>query len=270
MLQFSPIFMTPGYTKHHKNQMIQFSLIFMTPGNTKLHYNQMLLFSLIFMTPGNTKLHYNKMLQFSLIFNPGYMKHHKNQMLQFSLIFMTPGTRNFTKIKCFYFLWFSWPRVHKTSQKSNASIFSNCHDPGYTKHHKNQILQFSPIFQAWALESNQFPLLLLLAFLSSTRFAATCAFVGYRATKIGLWEIQISPGYLFLERKPPHLGVFYTVKWERPQGKEGFSLGISNLGWFGFLKAQFWWHGILQRHRLPGSGLNSKGEEEKKLELVKF
>ena len=156
--------MTPGYTKHHKNQMLQFFLIFMTPGNTKLHYNQMLLFSLIFMTPGNTKLHYNKMLQFSLIFNPGYMKHHKNQMLQFSLIFMTPGTRNFTKIKCFYFLWFSWPRVHKTSKKSNASIFSNCHDPGYKKHHKNQILQFSPIFQAWALESNQFPLLLLLAF----------------------------------------------------------------------------------------------------------
>ena len=83
MLQFSPIFMTPGYTKHHKNQMLQFFLIFMTPGNTKLHYNQMLLFSLIFMTPGNTKLHYNKMLQFSLIFNPGYMKHHKNQILIF-------------------------------------------------------------------------------------------------------------------------------------------------------------------------------------------
>ena len=135
---------------------------------------------------------------------------------------MTPGTQNFTKIKCFNFLQFSWPRVHETSQKSNPSIFSNCHDPGYTKHHKNQILQFSPIFQALALESNQFPLLLLLAFLSSTRFAATCAFVGYRATKIGLWEIQISPGYLFLERKPPHLGVFYTVKWERPQGKDLF------------------------------------------------
>ena len=130
--------------------------------------------------------------------------------------------RNFTKIKCFDFLWFSWPRVHKTSQKYNPSIFSNYHDPGYTKHHKNQILQFSPVFQALALESNQFPLLLLLAFLSSTRFAATCAFVGYRATKIGLWEIQISPGYLFLERKPPHLGVFYTVKWERPQGKDLF------------------------------------------------
>ena len=78
--------------------------------------------------------------------DPGYTKLHKNQMLQFSLIFMTPGTRNLTKIKCFNFLQLSWPRVHETSQKSNASIFSNFYDPGYTKPHKNQILQFSLIF----------------------------------------------------------------------------------------------------------------------------
>ena len=58
--------------------------------------------------------------------------------------------------------------------------------------------------------------------------------------------------------KGPYLGVFPILQYKRPQGEEVFFLGISNLGWFGFLKAQFWWHGILQRHRLPRSGLNSK------------
>ena len=80
-------------------------------------------------------------------------------------IFMTPSTQKFTKIKYFNFLQFSWPRVHETSLKSNASIFSNFHDPvhetslksnasifsnfhdpWYTKLKKNQVLQFFPIF----------------------------------------------------------------------------------------------------------------------------
>ena len=135
------------------------------------------------MTPRYTKLHKNKILQFSQIFmNPCTWNFTKNQMLEFSPIFMTPGTGNFTKIKCFNFLQISWTRVHETSQKSNASIFSKFHDPRYTKLHKNQMLQFSPIFMtnstwnitksdpcfspfwASALESNQFPVLLLLAF----------------------------------------------------------------------------------------------------------
>ena len=38
---------------------------------------------------------------------------------------MTPGKQNYTKIWHFNFLQFSWPRVHKISQKSDASIFSN-------------------------------------------------------------------------------------------------------------------------------------------------
>ena len=47
----------------------------------------------------------------------------------FSQSFMTPGTRNFTKIKHSNFLEFSWPRVQEISQKSNASIFLNFHEP---------------------------------------------------------------------------------------------------------------------------------------------
>ena len=49
-----------------------------------------------------------------------------HDMLYFSSIFMTPGTQNFTKIWRFNFLQFSWPR--------------------YMNFHKNQKLQFSPIF----------------------------------------------------------------------------------------------------------------------------
>ena len=88
---------------------------------------------------------------------------------------MTPGTQNYTKFWCFIFLQFSWPRVHfhknqmlqfspimnfhknqklqfslprlnKISQKSDAEIFSNFHDLGYTKLRKNQMLYFSSIF----------------------------------------------------------------------------------------------------------------------------
>ena len=70
--------------------------------------------------------------------------------------------------------------------------------------------------------------------------------------------------------KGPYLGVFPILQCKRPQGEDVFFLGISNLDWFGFLKAQFWWHGILQRQRLPQSGLNSKGKEEQKWELVRF
>ena len=40
----------------------------------------------------------------------------------------------------------SWPRVNKISKKSETSIFSNFHDPGYTKLHKSQMLYFSSIF----------------------------------------------------------------------------------------------------------------------------
>ena len=61
------------------------------------------------------------------------MKLLKNQMLQFSPIFMNPGTRNFSKIKCF----------NETSQKSNATIFSGFHDPGYTKFKFFHFLRFS-------------------------------------------------------------------------------------------------------------------------------
>ena len=169
---------------------------------------------------------------------------------------MTPGTRNFTKIKCFNFLQFSWPRigkiltpilwsfvscfnflqfswpwVHETSHKSNASIFSNFHDPGYTKLHKNHMLQFPPLFMTpgtwhftkikcfnssqflWPIRASELKNLTDSRFFSSrlfssTHFPATCVLVGNCATKIRLWESQISPGYLFIERFPPHLGVF--------------------------------------------------------------
>ena len=34
--------------------------------------------------------------------------------------------------------------------------------------------------------------------------------------------------------KGPYLGVFPILQYKRPQGEEGFFLGISNLGWFDF------------------------------------
>ena len=102
---------------------------------------------------------------FSNFHDLGYMKPWKIQKLQFSLIFMTPGTWNLAKIGCFNFslifmtstwnlakisiynfLQFSWPRVHETLQKLNALVFSNFHDPGYTKPCNNGTLQFSLIF----------------------------------------------------------------------------------------------------------------------------
>ena len=111
----------------------------------KFHQIQMLQFPPTFMTVHETSQNSNSSIS-SNFRDLGYTKLHKNQMLQFSPTFMTPGTRNLTKIKCFNFLKLSWPRVHKTSQKSNTSIFSNFHDPGYTKLHKNQMLQYSLIF----------------------------------------------------------------------------------------------------------------------------
>ena len=47
-------------------------------------------------------------------------------------------TQDYTKFRCFIFLQFSWP--HKTSQKSDASNFSNF---PYMNFHKNQMLYFS-------------------------------------------------------------------------------------------------------------------------------
>ena len=136
MVQFSPFFMTPGtwnFTKIKCFNFLQFSWNF-----TKIK-------CFIFSNFHETSLKSNASI-FSNFYDPGYMKLQKNLMLQFSLIFMTLGTWNFTKIKCFNFLQFSWPRVHETSKKSNALIFSGIHDPGYTKLQKNQTLQFSPIF----------------------------------------------------------------------------------------------------------------------------
>ena len=139
-------FQGPGYMKIHKNQMLQFSRIFITPGYTKFHKNQMHQFSRIFMTRVHEISQKSDASILSNINDPRYTKFHKNQMLQFSQIFMAPGTRNFTKIKHFNFLKFSWPPVHEISQKSNTLVFSNFHDPGYIEFHKNQTFQFSQIF----------------------------------------------------------------------------------------------------------------------------
>ena len=150
--------MTPaGYRKIHKNQTLWFSSIFMTPGTQKSDTS----ISSTFMTP-YMKVHKIQTLQFSwprvqenpqksdaLIFfnfhDPGYMKINKNQTLHFSSIFMILGTWKLTKIRRFDFIQFSWP-VHENSQKSDAPILFNFHDPGYMKIHKNQTLQFYSIF----------------------------------------------------------------------------------------------------------------------------
>ena len=75
-----------------------------------------------------------------------YMKVHKNQTLCFSSTFMTPGTGKSAKIRHFNFLQLSWPRVHESSQKSDALILFNFHDPGYMKVQKNHTLWFYSIF----------------------------------------------------------------------------------------------------------------------------
>ena len=132
---------------HEKSQKSDTSIFFNfhDPGYTKILKNQTLRFSSIFMT----RVHENPQKSDALIFfnfhDPGYTKIHKNQTLLFSSIFMN-GTWKITKIRHFYFLQFSWPRVHENPQKSDTLIFFNFHDPGYTKIHKNQTLLFSSIF----------------------------------------------------------------------------------------------------------------------------
>ena len=199
MLYFSSIFIT-NFTKIRCFNFLQFSWPRVHKNFTKIWSFNFLQFSWprvhktsqksnasIFFNihdPGYTKLHKNQMLHFFPIFmNPaGYTKLHKNQMIQFSPIFMTPGTQNFTKIKCFNFLQYSW-----SITKIRPLFFSN---------------------QSIGVRILPIPVSSPPHLLSSTRFLATCALVGNRATKIRLWEIQISPGYLFIERFPPHLGVF--------------------------------------------------------------
>ena len=95
------------------------------------------------------------------------------------------------------------------------------------KHHKNQILIF--LQSSIGVRNLPIPASSPPRLLSSTRFPVTCAFVGNCANKFGPWEISKQPKqsrllpFLFLERNPPHLGGFYTVKWERPQGKDPFN-----------------------------------------------
>ena len=65
-------------------------------------------------------------------------------------------TQDYTKFRCFIFLQFSWP--HKTSQKSDASNFSNF---PYMNFHKNQMLYFSSMgtqnyTKIWRLNFLQF------------------------------------------------------------------------------------------------------------------
>ena len=112
----------------------------------------MLQFSPIFMTPGTENPQKSDASIFSNFHDPRYMKIHKNQTLQFFPIFMTLGTWKSTKIRRFNFLPLSWP------QKSDTSIFSNFHDPGYMKMHKNQTLLFFPIFitpGTWKIHKDQ-------------------------------------------------------------------------------------------------------------------
>ena len=148
MLQFSLIFMTPGTRNLAKIRLYNFlQFSFHDPGYTKPCKNQTLQFSLICMTPRTWNLPKIWILHFfSNFHDPGYTKPSKNWILHFSLIFMTLGTQNLAKIRLYNFLQFPWPRVHETWKKSDASIFSNFHDPGHTKPCKNQTLQFSPIF----------------------------------------------------------------------------------------------------------------------------
>ena len=132
--------------KPYKNWMLQFSLIFVTPGTWNLAKIRLYNFLQFSWPQVHETLQKSDFTIFSNFHDPGYMKPWKNWMLQFSLIFMTPGTQNLAKIRLYNFLQFPWPRVHETWQKSDASIFSNFHDPGHTKPCKNQTLQFSPIF----------------------------------------------------------------------------------------------------------------------------
>ena len=119
----------------------------------KFHKIQMLQFPPTFMTVHETSQKSNASI-FSNFYDPGYTKPHKNQILQFSLIFMTPGRQNFTKIKCFNFLQFSWTRVDEISQNSNASISSNFqdHTRNFTKIKFFNFLQFS---WPWVHETSQ-------------------------------------------------------------------------------------------------------------------
>ena len=136
-------FLQLSWPRVHENSKKSEALIFFNfhdPGYMKIHKNWTLQFCPIFMTPGTWKSQKSDTLIFLNFHDPGYVKIHKNETLQFSSIFMTPGTWKFKKIRRFDFFQLSWPRVHENSQKLDASILSNFHDPGYVKIHNNQTL----------------------------------------------------------------------------------------------------------------------------------
>ena len=123
------------------------------------------------------------------------MKLHKNQTLHFSPISMIPGTWNFTKIRHFTFLEFPWSRIHETSQKSDPSIFSNFHDPGYMKIHKNQTLQFSPIFMTpgtWKSTKIRHFNFLQFSWPGTWKFKKNdpVHLYGYMKTGLGSWKLM--------------------------------------------------------------------------------
>ena len=138
-----------------KNQTLQFSLIFMTPDTWNLAKMGLYNFLQFSWPRVHETLQKWDFTIFSNFHDPGYMKPCKNQTLQFSPIFMTPGTWNLAKMGLYNFLYFSWPRVHETLKKLDASIFSDFHDLGYMKPCKNRTLPFSLIFMTpdtWNLE----------------------------------------------------------------------------------------------------------------------
>ena len=148
--------------KVHKNQTLWFSSTLMTPGTGKFAKIRRFDFLQLSWPRVHASSQKSDVLILFNFHDPGYRKIHKNQTLWFYSIFMTPGTGKPTKIRCFDFLQFSWPHVHKNQtlrflqlswprvleniQNSDTTIFFNFHDPGYMKVHKNQTLWFYSIF----------------------------------------------------------------------------------------------------------------------------
>ena len=141
-LQFSPIFITPDTWNLAKIRLYNFLQFSWPRVHETLQKSDFTIFS-NFHDPGYMKPCKNWMLQFFPNFHdPGYTKPCKNRTLPFSLIFMTLDIWNLEKIRCFNFFIIFITLVHETLQKSDSSIFSNFHDPGYMKPWKNRMLQF--------------------------------------------------------------------------------------------------------------------------------
>ena len=126
--------------------------IFVYPGSWKSDKTEAFDFCEVSCTGGHENWIKLKLLILVKFHVPGVMKIKQNWSFWFLWSFMYPGSWKLDKIEVSDFCEVSCTRGHENWRKLkylifvNTLIFSNFHDPGYTKIHQNQKLKFCPIF----------------------------------------------------------------------------------------------------------------------------